>query len=125
MRERYRTVSTPLYTLKAEFFKTLGHPARIRVLELLADGDRSVGDLMIDVGLEPSNMSQQLSVLRRAGIVNARKQGNAVIYSLASANLAEFIAVAHEVLSGLLAGQVGLLKDLQASSRVASRAARP
>jgi DNA-binding transcriptional ArsR family regulator len=118
-------VSPPLYTFKAEFFTTLGHPARIRVLELLADGGRSVGDLMIDVGLEPSNMSQQLSVLRRAGIVNARKQGNAVSYSLASANLAEFIAFAHEVLSGLLAGQVGLLKDLQASSRVASRAARP
>jgi DNA-binding transcriptional ArsR family regulator len=74
-------VSTPLYQLKAEFFKTLGHPARIRILELLADRDHSVGELLPEIGLEASNLSQQLAVLRRAGVVVSRKQGNAVIYS--------------------------------------------
>ena len=71
--------SEPLYKLKGEFFKTLGHPARIRVLELLAVRDRSVAELLPEVGLESSNLSQQLGVLRRAGVVVARKDGNTVI----------------------------------------------
>jgi DNA-binding transcriptional ArsR family regulator len=116
-------ISTPLYRLKAEFFKTLGHPARIRILELLAQGDRSVGQLQPDVGLEASHLSQQLAVLRRAGVVVARKQGNSVIYSIASPDIAELLAVARKVLGGLLSEQLGLLKDLQASSRRAAAGA--
>jgi DNA-binding transcriptional ArsR family regulator len=114
-------MTTPLYKLKAEFFKTLGHPARIRILEILAQGDRSVGELQPEVGLEASHLSQQLGVLRRAGVVVARKQGNSVIYSMASPDLAELLAVARKVLTGLLNDQVGLLKDLKASSRSAAR----
>jgi DNA-binding transcriptional ArsR family regulator len=117
-------VSTPLYQLKAEFFKTLGHPARIRILELLADRDHSVGELLPEIGLEASNLSQQLAVLRRAGVVVSRKQGNAVIYSLASPDMAELMAVARKVLTGLLNDQVGLLKDLRASSRTTARSGR-
>ena len=59
-------MTEPLYKLKAEFFKTLGHPARIRVLELLVTGDKSDAELLPEVGLESSNLSQQLGVLRRA-----------------------------------------------------------
>jgi DNA-binding transcriptional ArsR family regulator len=117
-------VSTPLYQLKAEFFKTLGHPARIRILELLAERDRSVGELLPEIGLEASNLSQQLAVLRRAGVVVSRKQGTAVIYSMASPDMAELMAVARKVLTGLLNDQVGLLKDLRASARTAARASR-
>jgi ArsR family transcriptional regulator len=116
-------MSTPLYKLKAEFFKTLGHPARIRILELLAVGEHSVGELQAEVGLEGSHMSQQLAVLRRAGVVVARKQGNSVIYSMASPDMAELMAVARKVLTGLLSDQVGLLKDLKANTRAAARAA--
>ena len=68
-------VSEPLYKLKAEFFKTLGHPARIRVLELLAVRDRSVAELLPEVGLESSNLSQQLGVLRRAGVWSPARTG--------------------------------------------------
>ena len=110
-------MSEPIYTLKAEFFKTLGHPARIRILELLAEGERSVTELMPVVGLESSHLSQQLAVLRRAGLVAARKQGNTVIYSMTSQDMAELLQVARKVLTGLLTDQVGLLKDLQVSSR--------
>ena len=116
-------MSAPLYKLKAEFFKTLGHPARIRILELLVQGERSVGELQAEVGLEGSHMSQQLAVLRRAGVVEARKQGNSVIYSIASPDMAELMAVARKVLTGVLNDQVGLLKDLKASTRAAARAA--
>ena len=106
----------PIYTLKAEFFKTLGHPARIRILELLAEGEHSVGELMPKLRLESSHLSQQLAVLRRAGMVVARKQGNNVIYSMASEDMAELLLLARKVLTGMLTGQMGLLKDLQATS---------
>jgi len=117
-------MSEPIYTLKAEFFKALGHPARIRILELLAEGEQSVTELMPELGLEPSNLSQQLAVLRRAGMVVHRKQGNNVIYSIASDDMAELLLLARKVLTGLLKDQMGLLKDLQASARAAARAGR-
>ena len=108
--------SEPLYKLKAEFFKTLGHPARIRILELLVERDRSVGELLVsDIGLESSNLSQQLGVLRRAGVVAARRDGNMVIYSIASADIAELLAVARKVLARVLSDQVAVLEDLRAS----------
>ena len=121
---RSAKLSTPLYTLKAEFFKTLGHPARIQILELLVQGERSVGELQAEVGLEGSHISQQLAVLRRAGVVEFRKQGNSVIYSVASPDMAELMAVARKVLTGVLNDQVGLLKDLKASARAAARTVR-
>src|SRR2546423_8872424 len=118
-----QAMTTPLYKLKAEFFKTLGHPARIRILELLAIRDMSVGQLQAEVGIEASHMSQQLAVLRRADVVAAHKQGNSVIYSMASPDMAELMAVARKVLTGVLTDQANLLKDLRASTRAASRAA--
>ena len=105
----------PIDKLKAEFFKTLGHPARIRILEVLADGEHSVGELMPKLGLESSHLSQQLAVLRRTGMVVARKQGNNVIYSIASKDMSELLLLARKVLTGLLTDQMDLLKDLQAS----------
>lgn len=109
-------MTTPLYKLKAEFFRTLGHPARVRILELLVEGERSVSDLMPEVGLEASHLSQQLGVLRRAGVVDSRKHGTTVIYRLATPEVAELMAVARRVLSGMLADQAGLLADLRADA---------
>jgi ArsR family transcriptional regulator len=116
-------MTTPLYQLKAEFFKTLGHPARIRILELLVEREHSVGELQEKVGLVSSHASQQLAVLRRAGVVVARKQGNSVFYSLAAPDLAELLAVARHVLTEVLTDQASMLKDLKASARRRSRAA--
>jgi len=108
--------TTPLYKLKGEFFKMLGHPARIRVLELLSERERPVGELAVDVGLETSHLSQQLGVLRRAGVVVARKDGTSVIYSLAAPEIIDLLAAARRVLAVILAGQVDLLKDLEEAS---------
>lgn len=108
-------MSEPLYKLKAEFFRTLGHPARIRVLELLVERDRTVSELLPEVGLEPSNLSQQLAVLRRAGVVVTTKDGNTVVYSIASPAIAELLSVARKVLAGLLSGQAAILDDLRAA----------
>jgi ArsR family transcriptional regulator len=108
-------LSRPLYQAKAEFFKTLGHPARIRVLELLAIRDHAVSELLPEVGIEPAHLSQQLAVLRRAGLVTSRKEGSTAYYSLTSPQVAELLGVARGILTEMLAGQVELLADLRAS----------
>lgn len=107
-------MSTPLYQLKAEFFKTLGHPARIRVLELLSEREHAVAEMLPEVGIEPADLSQQLAVLRRANLVVSRKEGSNVYYSLTSPQIAELLKVARGILSGVLAGQAELLADLRA-----------
>ncbi|MDX3383869.1 ArsR/SmtB family transcription factor [Streptomyces niveiscabiei] len=114
-------MSTPLYQLKAEFFKTLGHPARIRVLELLSEREHSVAEMLPEVGIEPAHLSQQLAVLRRANLVVTRKEGSTVHYSLTDPRIAELLRVAREILSGVLAGQAELLADLRAPLPGASR----
>ena len=106
-------MSRPLYQLKAEFFKTLGHPARIRVLELLSQREHAVAEMLPEVGIEAANLSQQLAVLRRAGLVTTRKEGSNVFYSLTSPQVAELLTVARSILTGVLSGQVELLADLR------------
>jgi DNA-binding transcriptional ArsR family regulator len=107
-------MSAPLYQLKAEFFKTLGHPARIRVLELLSEREHSVGEMQPEVGIEAANLSQHLAVLRRTGLVSTRKEGSTVYYSLTSPQVAELLRVAREILTGVLSGQAEMLEDLRA-----------
>ena len=109
-------MSTPLYQLKAEFFKTLGHPARIRVLELLSKREHTVAEMLPQVGIEPANLSQQLTLLRRANVVTSRREGSTVRYSLTSPHVAELLAVARLILTGVLSGQAELLDDLRASA---------
>src|SRR5258707_14334866 len=104
-------VSAPLYQLKAEFFKTLGHPARIRVLELLSEREHAVAEMLPQVGIEPAHLSQQLAVLRRANLVTSRKEGSAVYYSLTSPHVAGLLADARLILTGLLSGERELLAE--------------
>jgi DNA-binding transcriptional ArsR family regulator len=107
-------VSKPLYQTKAEFFKALAHPARIRVLELLSEREHSVSEMLPEVGIEPAHLSQQLAVLRKMNLVGTRKEGSAVFYSLVSPQVAELLAVARRILTEVIASQVGLLDDLRA-----------
>ena len=109
-------MSAPLYQLKAEFFKTLGHPARIRILELLSQRDHAVAEMLPQVGIEPAHLSQQLTVLRRANLVTSRKEGSTVYYSLTSPQVAELLAVARQILTGVLSGQAEMLQDLRAAA---------
>ncbi|MFC8509702.1 ArsR/SmtB family transcription factor [Streptomyces sp. NPDC057411] len=109
-------MSAPLYQLKAEFFKTLGHPVRIRVLELLSEREHAVGEMLPEVGVEPAHLSQQLAVLRRANLVVARRDGATVHYSLVDPKIVDLLAVARSILSGVLAGQAELLADLRATA---------
>lgn len=105
-------MTTPLHQLKAEFFKTLGHPVRIRVLELLSEREHSVAEMLPETNVEASSLSQQLAVLRRAGLVTSRREASTVYYELTSSQVAELLAVARGILSSVLTGQAGLLTDL-------------
>jgi ArsR family transcriptional regulator len=109
-------MTTPLHQMKAEFFKTLGHPMRIRVLELLSEQERSVGDMLLELGVEASHLSQQLAVLRRSGLVTARREGSTVFYSLTSPQVAELLAVARRILTTVLSDQLELLSDLRSET---------
>jgi len=106
-------VAVPLYQSKAEFFRTLGHPVRIRVLELLGDGPKAVRELLADVEIEASSMSQQLAVLRRAGIVTSYRDGAAVMYALAGPDVADVMRAARRFLTEMIAGQAQLLELLR------------
>jgi DNA-binding transcriptional ArsR family regulator len=94
-------VSVPLYQAKAEFFKTLGHPARIRILELLSERDHTVRDLLESIDIEPSNLSQQLSILRRTSLVVSHRREGEVWYSASAPGVRELLLFARAILSGL------------------------
>jgi ArsR family transcriptional regulator len=108
-----RAVPVPLYQAKAEFFRMLGHPVRIRVLELLQDGPMPVRDLLAQIEVERSNLSQQLAILRRSGIVTATRDGDTVVYALAGGDVADLMRAARRILTELLAGQQDLLIELR------------
>jgi len=114
----------PLYQMKADFFKTLGHPARIRVLELLSTREYAVSEMLPEVGIEPANLSQQLSILKRAGLVTARREGLSVSYALTSPHIAELLAIARSILTTVVAGQAEMLEETMHMEPLVSEAPR-
>lgn len=105
-------MGVPLYQAKAEFFRTLGHPARIRILELLTERDHAVHELLERIAIEPSNLSQQLAVLRRTSLVTSRRDGNQVIYSVSVPEVRDLLLTARTILSRLVAVQGELGAEL-------------
>ena len=106
------SVTVPLYQVKADLFRTLGHPVRIRVLELLQDGPRPVHDLLAELDVEASNLSQQLAVLRRSGIVTSIRRGSTVVYALSTTDTADLMHAARRIITQMLTGQGELLAEL-------------
>ncbi|KUL34506.1 ArsR/SmtB family transcription factor [Actinoplanes awajinensis] len=110
-------MSLPVHQVKAELFRTLGHPVRIRVLELLQDGPKPVRDLLTMIEVEPSSLSQQLSVLRRAGLVASSREGSLVVYSLSTPDVVDLLAAARRILGAVLSDRDGLLAQLRTGPR--------
>src|SRR5450432_4838967 len=104
--------SRPLSEMKADLFKALGHAGRVRILEVLRDGDRTVAELIPAVGLESSHLSQQLAVLRRARVVTATRSGSSVTYAISDQAIVELLAIARSFLIHSLIASQGLLADL-------------
>jgi ArsR family transcriptional regulator len=103
-----------VYQVKAEFFKTLGHPARIRILEVLREGEHTVGEMVPKVGIESSHLSHQLAVLRRAGVLETRKVGATVVYSVVDPRMFQLLEVAKQILTTSLVASQEVLADLEA-----------
>ena len=107
----------PIYVLKADFFRALGHPARVRILELISDQERAVGELQAELGLDSSGTSQHLAALRRQGLVETRRQGTTIFYKLKDQRVAGLLNVAREILTANLSETQGLLDGLREESR--------
>jgi DNA-binding transcriptional ArsR family regulator len=96
----------PLYEIKANLFKALAHPARIRILELLAaapGNTAAVSYLLAETGLEASHLSQHLATLRKHRVVTSVRTANSVTYRLAHPKIAELLAIARIFLLDSLA----------------------
>jgi DNA-binding transcriptional ArsR family regulator len=106
----------PLYQAKAEFFRTLGHPARIRVLELLSERDHAVHELLEQIEIEPSNLSQQLAVLRRAGLVVQQRHAGEVVYAISIPEVRDLLLAARHILRGIIADRDDLRAELDGAS---------
>src|SRR3954447_19825056 len=102
----------PIYSLKADLFRALGHPARVRILELVSVEERAVGELQQELGLDSSGTSQHLAALRRRGLVETRRQGKTIYYRVKDARVSRLLAVAREILTANLTETRDLLAGL-------------
>lgn len=106
------TPGRPIAEAKADLFKAVAHPARVRVLEVLALRSCSIGELASETGLELSHLSQQVGVLRRAGLVESRRVKSSVICSLRDRRTVELLRVARQLISANLRDDQRLLEAL-------------
>jgi DNA-binding transcriptional ArsR family regulator len=104
----------PVYVVKAQLFRALGHPVRIRILELLCDGERTVGDLQAELNLDSSGTSQHLAALRHQGILESRRDGTNAYYGIRDPRVTQLLAVAKQILTSALTDSHTLLGDLSA-----------
>ena len=111
----------PLHRFKAEFFRALGHPARLRILELLRGRERTVSELKAELAIEASSVSQQLAVLRAKNIVDTRRAGNSVYYSVRDPQIFQLLDVAREIFNNHLIDLQAML-ETAAYQEVADRA---
>lgn len=115
----------PIYRLKADFFRLLGHPARIRILELLRDGELTVGTLQAELRMDSSGTSQQLTAMRRQGVLESRRAGTSVYYRVKDPRIFQLLAVAKQILTSQLEGSRDMLGDLEDELLGSEAAAHP
>jgi len=114
---RTEPVGGELQRFKAQFFRALAHPTRIRILEVLVRRDRTVQELQEQLTLDQPVVSQQLAVLRHQGIVSAQKEGSSVRYALRDPLVGSLLDVARQIFNNRLGDSQGLLRELQRESR--------
>jgi DNA-binding transcriptional ArsR family regulator len=101
-----------VYQVKAEFFRILGHPVRVRILELLKDGERTVGDLQNALQMDSSGTSQHLGVLRKNGVLEGRRVGTSVYYTVRDPRIFQLLEVSRQILTSSLAESQAVLGEL-------------
>jgi DNA-binding transcriptional ArsR family regulator len=102
-----------VHEVKATLFRVLGHPARVRILELLRDGERSVGTLQAELGLDSGGTSQHLSALRRIGLVESRRDGTSVYYRVDDERVFDLLAAGRDIVGRQLSKQQAMLLELE------------
>ena len=105
-----------VYQIKAELFRVLGHPARVRILELLRDGERTVGDLQKELQMDSSGTSQHLGVMRKHGILESRREGTSVYYTVRDPRIFQLLEVSRQILTSSLTESQALLVELTGAS---------
>ena len=105
----------PIHRIKADFFRTLGHPARVRILELLKDGELTVGKLQAELGIDSSGASQHLSAMRRQGLLESRREGTSVYYRVRDPRTFQLLETARQLISSHLEETQALLGELEDS----------
>jgi DNA-binding transcriptional ArsR family regulator len=106
----------PIHQIKAEFFRALGNPIRVRILELLRDGEMKVGDLQAELEIDSSGASQHLSAMRRQGLLEARKEGTSVYYRVRDPRVFQLLVVARQVIGSRLEETNALLGQLDGTT---------
>ena len=106
-----------LQAFKAAFFRALAHPVRIRILEILVRGERSVQELQEALGVDQPVVSQQLAVLRATNIVSGKKEGVSVRYTVRDPLLGKLLDTARQIFNNHLVGTQDLLRELQREHR--------
>ncbi len=112
---------TQLDLFRAEFFKALSHPLRIKILRLLRPGEKSVTELQETLGLESSNVSQQLMILRARNLVVARKEGAKVFYAVRDIQIYQLLDSAREMFDRHLIDSRAMLDELEQEDKVLSK----
>ncbi len=102
-------MNQPLHRFKAELFKALGHPLRIKILETLRAGEVSVAELLRQLEVEPATASQQLGILRSRGLVDSRREGSSVYYRLRDPLVLDLLKVARAMSANHLVNMQELL----------------
>jgi len=102
----------PLRRFKAEFFKALGHPMRIVLLESLRTGEKSVNELQNALGIDQSSVSRQLAILRTRNIVEDRKEGTTVYYRVRDPAVFQLLDIAREIFNNQLIDTHAMLRQL-------------
>lgn len=102
-----------LRRFKSEFFKALAHPMRIQILEILREGERNVTELQEALAAEGSSVSQQLAVLRSKNIVDTRKVGTSVYYTVRDPALFRLLDVAREIFNNHLIDTRSILEQME------------
>jgi DNA-binding transcriptional ArsR family regulator len=108
--------SHPVYQLKAEMFRVLGHPVRVRMLELLREGELPVRELQRRLDLDSSGASQHLTALRKLGLLASRREGTSVYYRIKDARTNQLLDVARQILTSNLEQSQALLGELTATA---------
>jgi DNA-binding transcriptional ArsR family regulator len=105
-------VNQAIHRFKAEFFKTLAHPARLAILEHLRAGEKSVNELQVLLDADQSTISQQLARLRSGNLVDTRKEGTTVYYSVRDPMIFELMDIAREIFNRHLISHQALLQQI-------------